>query len=126
MQTQGREMTEKTQSPYATNTSPLRVEIVALIGKKKLHTTDIAKNFEGYSRERMANILRGMMESKILSRQTGDDGRVLWMKYKAPPKPPKKAKPFLNGTTKQRLSLSYMASPYRAGAQDAYQIGSHQ
>jgi hypothetical protein len=115
-------MTEKKPSPYATNLSPLRVEIVALIGNRKWHTTDIANKFDGYSRERMANILRGMMESKILSRETGDDGRVLWSKYKAPPKPPKREMPLRNGTSTERLSLVGMMTVCRDGAMDAYRL----
>ena len=115
-------MTEKKPSPYATNLSPLRVEITALIGKKTMTTSAIAKNFDGYSRERMANILRGMMESKILSRQTGDDGRVMWSKYKAPPRPPKREMPLRNGTSTERLSLVGLMTVCRDGAMDAYRL----
>jgi hypothetical protein len=112
-----------TQSQYITNVSPERETIVSMLEKRAYTTREVADTF-GWSRERTYNILNQLHRSSLIGR-TGTEKSVLWGKYKKPPAPPKKAKPFLNGTTKQRLSLSYMASPYRAGAQDAYQIGSH-
>jgi len=117
-------MTEKKPSPYATNISPLRISILELIGKNKLTTTEIAAPFDGYSRERMANILRGMAESKMVSREDTPEGRILWSKYKAPPKPPKREMPCLNGTMRERLNTSWMTQPARAGATDAFNISS--
>ena len=104
-------MTEKKISPYATNHSPMRVDIARVIGKKQLTTTEIAAKFEGYSRERMANILRGMVESKILSRETTPEGRVLWFKYKAAPKPQERETPCWNGTMREKLTMGYMTQP---------------
>ena len=117
-------MTEKKISPYATNFSPLRVKIMEVIGKKRITTTEVAAEFEGYSRERMANILRGMVESRLLSRETTLEGRVIWFKYREAPKPAKREMPCLNGTMKQKLSMSWMTQPARAGATDASLIQS--
>ena len=116
-------MTEKKISPYATNFSPLRVDIAKVIGKKRLTTTEVAAQFDGYSRERMANILRGMVESKILSRESTPEGRVLWFKYVAAPKPAERDM-FLNGTMKEPLRMSWMTQPARVGATDASLIQS--
>ena len=111
------------QTQFITNISPLRDQIVEIIGKKRMTTLQIAQCFEGYSRERMLNILRGMAESKLVSRETIADGSVMWFAYKAPKKI-KRTKPLLNGTTKERLSLGYMQTSYRAGSMDAYKIAS--
>jgi alpha-L-fucosidase len=115
-------MTDK-QAQFITNISPLRTQIVEIIGKNRMTTLQIAQCFEGYSRERMLNILRGMAESKLVSRETIADGSVMWFAYKAPKKI-KRTKPLLNGTTKGRLSLGYMQTSYRAGSMDAYAIAS--
>jgi len=116
-------MTEKKPSPYAKNFSPMRVEIATFINNHKRTTTEVAAQFEGYSRERMANILRGMVESRILSRETTPEGRVLWFKYKASPKPAEREM-FLNGTMREPLRMSWMTQPARAGATDAFNIRS--
>jgi hypothetical protein len=116
-------MTEKKPSPYAKNFSPLRVEIATFINNHKRTTTEVAAQFEGYSRERMANILRGMVESRILSRETTPEGRVLWFKYVEAPKKAEREM-FLNGTMKEPLRMSWMTQPARLGATDANQIRS--
>jgi hypothetical protein len=117
-------MTEKKPSPYAKNFSPMRVEIAAFINNHKRTTTEVAAQFEGYSRERMANILRGMAESKMVSRETTPEGRILWFKYKAPAKQKEREMPCLNGTMREKLSTSWMTQPARAGATDAFNIRS--
>lgn len=112
-------------SPYATNFSPLRVTIMSLIGDKKVKAGDLANNFEGYSRERMANILRGMAESKMVTKLTVGKQSVVWCKYIEPAKPPERELRFHNGTMREPLSTRYLTQPpARSEGMDARNIRS--
>lgn len=107
---------------YITNVSPERDAVVAMLKKKAMTTAQVAAEF-GWSRERAYNILKQLHHAGLVGR-TKSKLDVLWGKYKKPPEPQKREIPVHNGTMKGRLSLSYMASPYRAGSMDAFELPS--
>lgn len=113
------------KNEYITNESPQRNEVVAALKTAKLTTAEVAAMF-GWRRERAYNILNNLQRHGLISR-AGTHKRVVWGRYKADPakqKPEIRETPCLNGTMREKLTMSYMTQPARAGATDASHIRS--
>lgn len=101
--------------------SPRRNQIMAMLEKKQMTAAQIGEAI-GLSRDSAYAFLTKMAASNQVCRVTRSN-QAFWTKY-VPPKKINREHPIMTGTTKGKLDLSFMQSPYRAGSMDAYSIPS--
>jgi hypothetical protein len=119
MQTQGIEMNK---NQYVTNVSPQRDEVIACLQKEKMTTSEVAQKF-GWSRERAYNILNNLNRHMLIGKE-GKTNTMIWGPFTKQPDKPLREMPVNNGTMREPLNIGFMASPYRDGSMDAFQLRS--